>query len=492
MDVMAMFKRRLVGATAGLLLAASSAFAQTPFTENWTSSTSPYFIFQPNGGSAITSGVADAGATDGKIVQLTLPAFPSAGPGGGPTLQSPTTYGFGTYEARLKTVDCSAQPNSGVVSGFFTYLNDGTDQDGNGVKDNSEIDVEILCAEPNAMWLTQWTDFQDSPLAMKRIYRELDLATGTIRQTCYSEGYGTCTQDLTGSATEGSPSTITPIPGFNSSTAYYTYGFTWLTNRLTWYIINPANNQKIVLWDYQGPKTRITQRPAYYLLNAWYTNNWSPTTMGGAVEQPSSPRYLDIDSAKFMTGSGTPTPTSCTGCTPTATSPPTPTPTPAPSCYPAWVSNVTYPTGARVTTNGNNYQANYPTNGDNPALHSGPAGSGQPWLSLGPCTGNPTSTPTSTVSPTATVAATSRPRATATATTARPTATPTTPRPTPTTSGTTCAPAWISNITYATGARVSVNHVNYQANYPTNGDNPAVHSGPAGSGQAWLTLGSCS
>ena len=45
---------------------------------------------------------------------------------------------------------------------------------------------------------------------------------------------------------------------------------------------------------------------------------------------------------------------------------------------------------------------------------------------------------------------------------------------------------------YPTGSVVSYNGVNYQANYPTNGDNPEVHSGAAGSGQAWLTLGSCS
>ena len=153
----------------GVLQAASSALAAgAPFVENWTAATSPHFTFLPNGGSTITSNVADAAAGDGKIVQLAIAAFPSAGPGGGPNLQSTQLFGFGTYETRMKTADCSSQPTTGIINGFFTYLNDGTDQDGNGVKDNSEIDFEWLCAEPNVVWLTQWTDFQESPLAMKR------------------------------------------------------------------------------------------------------------------------------------------------------------------------------------------------------------------------------------------------------------------------------------------------------------------------------------
>ncbi len=416
------------------------AFAAPAFTENFASSSSSYFSFLQQGGSTITSGFSDGGASDGKIVQLALPANAGAGPNSAPNLQSTTLYSFGTYEARMKTANCSTQPNTGIISGFFTYLNNGTDQNGNGISDNSEIDFEILCAEPNVIWLTQWTDFQESPLAMKRIYRELDLATGTIRRTCYSEGYGVCTQDLTGSGTEGSPSSITPIAGFNSSTAYYTYGFTWASNRLTWYIYNPSNGQKITLWDYQGPSSRITQRDAYYFFNVWHTSNWTPPSMGGAVESPNTPRYLNVDWATFGVGAPPPTSTQCVGCpTPTRTL----SPTPAPSCYPDWISNITYQTGARVTYNGINYQANYPTNGDNPALHSGPAGSGQPWLTLGACTGatatntavGPTATRTNTpVPPSATPTRTNTPvgpTLTPTRTSTR-TNTPTSPTATPT------------------------------------------------------------
>jgi hypothetical protein len=277
-----------------ILLGVAGAVGSS-FTEQWAESSSPYFTFLPNGGSSISSNVTDAAAQDGKAVALTLPANPGTSPGNGPNLQSSELYGFGTYEARLKTADCSAQPNSGIISGFFTYLNDGNDLTEDGISDNSEIDFEWLCAEPNVIWLTMWTDFQESPLAMKRVYRELDLATGEIRRTCYSEGYGLCTEDLTGSATEGQPSAITPIAGYNSSSAYYTYGFTWAADRMTWYVYNPSNNQKIILWDYNGPSSRIPQRPSYYMFNVWHTSNWPPTNLPNAVEKPNSARSMLID-----------------------------------------------------------------------------------------------------------------------------------------------------------------------------------------------------
>lgn len=300
----------------GLTLAASVVGA-APFTENFTGGSSPYFSFLQYGGSTITSAVADGAGSDGRVVNLTLPAFPAAGPGGGPNLQSTQINGFGTYEARLKTADCSSQPSTGIITGFFTYLNDGGDQNGNGLRDNSEIDFEWLCAEPQVIWITQWTDYQESPtLGMRRIMRELNLATGQIRQTCYSEGFGACTQNLTGNANEGQPASIAPISGYNSATAYYTYGFTWASNRLTWYVYHPTTGAKIILWDYRGPTSRITQRPAYLMFNEWHTNNWPPPGMPGAIQQPNTPRNVRIDWAKYTTGTtATPTPTPSGGQT---------------------------------------------------------------------------------------------------------------------------------------------------------------------------------
>src|SRR5207302_1180200 len=93
-----------VAARDALERAATLVTAQTgtPFVDEWTGASSPTFKFLPNGGSTITSGTSDAAATDGKIVQLTLPAFANTSPNGGPNLQSNALFSFGTYEARMK------------------------------------------------------------------------------------------------------------------------------------------------------------------------------------------------------------------------------------------------------------------------------------------------------------------------------------------------------------------------------------------------------
>ncbi|MBA8991270.1 hypothetical protein FHW23_002539 [Curtobacterium pusillum] len=59
-----------------------------------------------------------------------------------------------------------------------------------------------------------------------------------------------------------------------------------------------------------------------------------------------------------------------------------------PSCASAWSAGTAYTGGATVSENGTNYTANWWTQGDDPATHSGATGSGQPWTSSGACTGS--------------------------------------------------------------------------------------------------------
>jgi chitinase len=99
--------------------------------------------------------------------------------------------------------------------------------------------------------------------------------------------------------------------------------------------------------------------------------------------------------------------------TPTRTftpAPPTNTPTRTPTasggnCWTPWVSTTAYNGGAQVSYNGQNYQAAFWTQGDQPDTHSGPPGSGQPWITMGACTGatatNTPVPPTATKTPTA-------------------------------------------------------------------------------------------
>jgi chitodextrinase len=121
----------------------------------------------------------------------------------------------------------------------------------------------------------------------------------------------------------------------------------------------------------------------------------------------------------------------------------------AQTCAPAWSSTQVYTGGTQASLNGINYTANFWTQGQNPSTNSGPAGSGQPWTSNGACSGTGGG------------------------------------------GGGTCAAAWVSTQVYTGGMQASLNGTNYQAAFWTQGDNPATHSGSAGSGQPWTILGAC-
>jgi len=63
------------------------------------------------------------------------------------------------------------------------------------------------------------------------------------------------------------------------------------------------------------------------------------------------------------------------------------------ACAAAWNAGSVYNGGNTASENGVNYSANWWTQGDDPATHSGGSGLGQPWTSQGSCTGGTTPPP---------------------------------------------------------------------------------------------------
>jgi chitodextrinase len=121
------------------------------------------------------------------------------------------------------------------------------------------------------------------------------------------------------------------------------------------------------------------------------------------------------------------------------------------ACNSPWVSTTAYTGGMKVSLNGINYTANFWTQGQSPATNNGGAGSGQPWTSNGPCSGSGGGG-----------------------------------------GGGSCASTWVSSNVYNAGNTASLNGVNYQANFWTQGQNPATNNGGPGSGQPWTIIGNCS
>ncbi|HEX5888222.1 MAG TPA: carbohydrate-binding protein [Pyrinomonadaceae bacterium] len=121
------------------------------------------------------------------------------------------------------------------------------------------------------------------------------------------------------------------------------------------------------------------------------------------------------------------------------------------TCPSPWNSTSVYTSGMTVSLNGIKYTANFWTQGQSPATNNGGPGSGQPWTSNGPCSGSGGGG-----------------------------------------GGGSCAPTWNSTTVYTGGQTASLNGVNYQANFWTQGQNPSTNNGGPGSGAPWTSIGTCS
>ena len=222
------------------------------------------------------------------VMMLRIDPEDPAGAGRGPEIGTKKMTHFGTYKARIRVPDVKkVQPNIGSVVGYFTYRMDPKF----GL---SEIDFEWLIADPELIYIGTWTGHGSN---LQRIGRIINLAEGKIYNTIYRSYHdGNIDHPLTGIGNQ--PEQVPAIEGYDASQQFYEYGFDWYPDRLTWWIIHPKTNEKIILWDYQGTTpnfTGIPVSPTTYLLNFWHTNDWAVETNPNSLEIPAYPYTLEVD-----------------------------------------------------------------------------------------------------------------------------------------------------------------------------------------------------
>lgn len=271
----------------GLTVYAQTGNLSHAFTENFNDSVLENFRYGSTGTKAAFKykpGVTSQAEQGSKVLLFKIDPMDSAGAGRGPEIISKDFTWFGTYSARLKIPGVrNIQPNTGAVVGYFTYYMD-------SVYGLSEIDFEWLVADPSVVYIGTWTGNKGE---LKRIGRTINLSKGIIYNTIYKEGYKGTPTNLTGAQNE--PETIEAINNYDASSAFYTYGFDWYPDHLTWWMLNPVTNKKIVLWNYQGSQRGIPQHQSYYRMNFWHTNEWTTETNAKAIEKPLHPYELEVD-----------------------------------------------------------------------------------------------------------------------------------------------------------------------------------------------------
>lgn len=261
------------------------------FTENFNDSVLHHFRYGSTGNKSAfkwQSGVTAKTEPASQVLLLKIDPLDSAGAGRGPEIISKDFTSYGSYSARMKVPDVkAAQPNTGAVVGYFTYYMD-------SIHGLSEIDFEWLVADPSIIYIGTWTGNRGE---LKRIGRTINLAKGVIYNTIYKVGYQGEPTDFTGA--QNRPETIEAVDHYDASSRFYTYGFDWYADRLTWWMIHPLTGKKIILWDYRGSQRGIPQAPSYYRINFWHTNDWAVETNPNSIEKPLHPYELEVDWMKY-------------------------------------------------------------------------------------------------------------------------------------------------------------------------------------------------
>ncbi len=276
--------------TSVLVLLSFAASAQS-FVEDFNDSTLQNFRYGSTGVKDSFKWEVGAHSTaeqGTRVLLFRIDPADSAGAGKGPEIISKEFTHFGTYSARIRIPDVrKVQPNVGAVVGYFTYNMD-------SLQGLSEIDFEWLLADPTILYIGTWTGTRGR---LQRIGRTIDLAKGTIFSTISKVNYNGVPTTLTG--LQNQPETVPPIPGYDASSAFYTYGFDWYPDRLRWWIINPGTGEKMVLWDYSGSTLGIPQNETRYRMNFWHTNNWAVEGNPQSVERPLHPYELEVDWMRY-------------------------------------------------------------------------------------------------------------------------------------------------------------------------------------------------
>jgi hypothetical protein len=244
-------------------------------------------------GATVDFGVAAAGSSDGKVAALRLPGKPGlgatdlAGPELATEIGSKQFLRFGTLRTAVRFPTC--QPGEEVAAAVFWYYNDGADHDGNGIADNPEMDLHVLCGTPTMIVLTAWSDYQKSPDGSRQFLRRshaVDLASGDL--------YDAVSTSADGYAKSGSDPTLVR-PGFPAAGSFYEVGYEWQASAVRFFIVE--GGLELTLWTLTDAAF-IPQVPLQFRYNLWHPEvHWVPGAT--AASYPGGDAVLEVDWFKY-------------------------------------------------------------------------------------------------------------------------------------------------------------------------------------------------
>lgn len=243
-------------------------------------------------GASAGAGLAAAAARDGYLAELHFPGHSEYTAGDRVGAQFATQlatrerFHFGTYRTRLSFGSCAAGEDT--VQAFLGYFNDGSDYDGDGIVDDLEIDLQVLCGSPRYLYLTVFTDDEEPPQGtrFRKLSHIVDFTTGDSFETPNSNSSAYLPSD-------SDPQLLAPnllVPD-----ALYELGFEWHEDSIRFFLV--LNGSERDLWTLTG-KGRVPQLPVRITYNLWHPDtHWYPSD--GAADFPAKDVVMRVDWLSF-------------------------------------------------------------------------------------------------------------------------------------------------------------------------------------------------
>ncbi|HWA73917.1 MAG TPA: glycoside hydrolase family 16 protein [Polyangiaceae bacterium] len=267
--------------------------ANPTFEDDFRSNVGSWQTRTPLPGASTTFGTSDPDAIDQQVAELVFPGHPefdsSDGAGADLATQIATErrFHFGTYRTRVEFGPCAS--NEHVVSAFLGYFSDGSDQNQNGITDDVEIDLQVVCGTPPYLYLTVFTDYQldaGGTERFRKLSRIVDFSSGDLYDTLAAD------QDEF-SKTGNDP--VFSRPSALARSVYHELGFEWHATSLRFFLVLDGSER--TLWTLTDP-ARIPVAPVTVIYNLWHADSaWYPNT--GSADFPAHDVTLRVDWFRF-------------------------------------------------------------------------------------------------------------------------------------------------------------------------------------------------
>jgi hypothetical protein len=261
------------------------------WSSDMTTASASEFYTRLQPGASVDLGVADPAASDGVVARLRFPGLPAlgtadrVGPGYASELATNRDdFHHGIYRMRVRLAACP--PGEEVVNGLFTYFNDGTDHDGDGLTDNSEIDIEVLCGTPAVVFLSVWTEYTFATEEFRKWTRAIDLTTGDLWDSPSDHEHG---------LVRAGRDPALALPTLLAPDAFVELGFEWRADRVRFFAV--SGGRDVTLAELTDP-ARVPTLPGALMFNVWHPGeHWFGG--GGPPDYPADDATLLVDWARY-------------------------------------------------------------------------------------------------------------------------------------------------------------------------------------------------